>query len=352
MHKVFRKLFKKYNQQKISKEKRNIVDQWYDLQVKSVSEAPNEERLEHEMWFRILQNIDQRSDSYHLIRFLRPWVAAILLISGAGYALYYHLTTDVQSLDISLIEPASHQAIVSLSDERFEIEVDNQINLQAFTASQFDTDIVLSTPKGASFDLILPDGTKVFLNSDSKLRYPKAFTDSIRKVYIQGEAYFEVAFQASLPFIVQTDAVDIRVLGTKFNVRSYPDAESNAVSLLEGSVRLLGIHAETLLKPGELVHIDKGQLTFEKQSFGDYDPIAWKKGFFNFNNTLVSEISEDLSRWFNVDFDLSELNPDIRFTGRIPRQIALDSVLSHLSSTNELNFEVIKNKIKITSINN
>lgn len=352
MPRFFRKIFRQYNHHHISEKKRKVIDDWYDLQVRITDHVPHEEEAVRAIWSSVSADISGKGKGFSSKRFLVRWVAALLLVSGAGAIFYYYQFSNRNVLDTASIQPAAHQALVRMEGETDEEEVDNQYDLHALTGSHAKANVILTTPKGSSFNVTLPDGTRVFLNSDSKLSYPKAFTDSIRKVYVQGEAYFEVAHHESLPFIVQTEELSIRVLGTKFNVRAYPESAENIISLLEGSVRLSTMHAETLMLPGELVHVEHAQSAFEKQQLGNYDPIAWKNGIFNFSNTTVSEISRELSRWYNVEFDLSDLQQELRFTAKISRHIPLDDVLRHLSSTHELQFEVIKDKIKITSLSN
>lgn len=158
----------------------------------------------------------------------------------------------------------------------------------------------LVIPRGGEFNLTLSDGTRVWLNAETELRYPVQFNGKERVVYLKGEAYFDVASDKEHPFIVKTDYFETAVLGTKFNVRSYSKIDAH-VTLLEGKVTVTNDKTESLiLEPGEQVTLsENGKL--EKQVVDTYPYLEWQKGYFYFDNVSLIEIMQELGRWYNVD---------------------------------------------------
>ena len=159
---------------------------------------------------------------------------------------------------------------------------------------------ILQIPRGGEYSVTLQDGTVVNLNSASELRYPVRFTGTERKVFLTGEAYFQVAKDKEHPFIVKTDYFETAVLGTKFNVRSYSKIDAH-VTLLEGKVTVTNDKTESLiLEPEEQVTLsENGKL--EKQVVDTYPYLEWQKGYFYFDNVSLIEIMQELGRWYNVD---------------------------------------------------
>ncbi|MCS4224652.1 FecR domain-containing protein [Sphingobacterium sp. BIGb0165] len=347
MKDFFRLLFKNYNQDSLLRQERAVVDQWYQKHVDDLKEAPNEEQAQKEIWKQLMVRIKPEPK----VRSLQiwKWAAAAIFFVVLGIGTYSIINDKPEPLNIAMIQPASRHALLSIDGGKEELEIHDLTTATLGGNADKIENIQITAPKGASFDLTLPDGTKVFLNSDSKINYPRKFTGNMRQVRLEGEAYFEVAHNKEKPFIVKTGTTEIKVLGTKFNVRAYPNMEDNLVSLLEGSVQLSNQFSSMLLKPGEMAVIQRNAQNIPVKDIADADPIAWKSGYFNFNNIPVSEMALEIGRWYNVEFDLSYLKKDIRLTGRIRRDNKLKTLLALLSSTDELYFEtkdqhiVIKN---------
>lgn len=160
---------------------------------------------------------------------------------------------------------------------------------------------LLSTPRGKTFEVVLEDGSKIWLNADSRLEYPSRFVGDKRVVKLYGEAYFQVAKNENQPFIVETDGLQTMVLGTEFNVRSYKDSPSH-VTLIEGSVKVSDIDNKycVMLKPSENVRLlDDGTFSLQKVDVDKY--IYWRDGFFYFDNMSFADIMKDIGRWYNVN---------------------------------------------------
>jgi len=192
----------------------------------------------------------------------------------------------------------------------------------------------LSTPRGKQFRVQLPDGSRVWLNSASSLRYPTAFRGPSRKVIVTGEAYFEVAGNAAMPFIVEAGGQELKVLGTRFNINAYPDEASLNTTLLEGSVKLQHADREVMLRPGEQSQLTE-QTGFRLIDHADLEgAVAWKNGFFSFRHADIRTVIRQLSRWYDLDVEYQG-NPlaSQSFSGEIGRNLGLADLLNGLQLT-------------------
>nr|WP_253906562.1 FecR family protein [Chitinophaga sp. SYP-B3965] len=192
----------------------------------------------------------------------------------------------------------------------------------------------LTTPRGGQFQIILPDGTKVWLNAASSLRYPTTFTGGERKVEITGEAYFEVAKNAAMPFRVKmNDNATVEVLGTHFNINAYADESAIRATLLEGRIKVMDV----VLNPGE-----QAQITADVKVLHQVDTsavMAWRYGLFNFEGQNLKEVMRQLSRWYDIDVIYEGTVPDIVFGGKMLRNINLSQLLKILEDA-EVHFSL------------
>jgi ferric-dicitrate binding protein FerR (iron transport regulator) len=192
----------------------------------------------------------------------------------------------------------------------------------------------LTTPKGGQYRLELQDGTTVWLNANSSIRYPTAFTGSERRVEIRGEAYFEVAQNTHKPFRVAVEGADgpteIEVLGTAFNVNAYADEPDARTTLMEGKVRVIHGANAVVLKPSQQAVVTKDGL--KEQEVADMSAVlAWRNGAFAFSDANVPVIMRQIARWYDVEVQYEGGAPTDRFTGRIPRSTSLAGVLKILN---------------------
>lgn len=195
----------------------------------------------------------------------------------------------------------------------------------------------ISTPRGGQYQLILVDGTKVWLNAASSITFPTQFNDSERKVEIIGEAYFEVAKNVKKPFKVKSKNQIIEVLGTHFNVNTYDDEVADRTTLLEGSVSVSKIAngkvqtaTSKILKPGQQATVSANQSQINIAIAHEDEAVAWKNGYFKFNKADIQTIMRQVSRWYNVDVEFKgEMNKDL-FVGKINRSEHVEEVLSIL----------------------
>ena len=201
----------------------------------------------------------------------------------------------------------------------------------------------LTTPIGGEYSLVLSEGTKVFLNADSELKYPVEFSDGKRIVDLKGEAYFEVHKDSLRPFVVRVNGAEVTVLGTSFNVNTYGDDGQIYTTLVNGAVRVSSVkngQAE-VLKPGmqSVMDVQSGQLTVREVDVEPY--VAWREGRFVFRAMTLDLIMRQLQRWY--DFEVFYQNPELKdyeFRGVIKRDMDLDKVLSVIKVTTNVDFEV------------
>ncbi len=211
----------------------------------------------------------------------------------------------------------------------------------------------LTTAKGEIYSLTLSDGTRVWLNSASSIRFPVSFGAAYREVAVTGEAYFEVAKNEQKRFLVDAGGVVTEVLGTKFNVNAYPDETRTAITLLEGSVKIFNEKHSVHLLPGEQARVGGGMEQRRSAVPGvvnSIDPaaaVAWKDGYFHFNDADLPTVMRQLARWYDVDVVYTSDIPKRRFGGKMEKDLLLSQVLKILEKS-EVNFTVDGNKLLVS----
>lgn len=189
------------------------------------------------------------------------------------------------------------------------------------------------TPRGGQFQLVLSDGTMVWLNAASSIHFPVVFTGNERKVEITGEAYFEVAKNAAMPFKVKiAEKAVVVVLGTHFNVNAYADEPTISTTLLEGSVRVTSLVQENsrTIVPGEQAELDAGNQIMVKKIPDAEEVVSWKNGTFNFHDSNLEMVLRELARWYDVDIVFEAAPPQKQFNGEIQRSLNLNQVIKLL----------------------
>lgn len=188
-----------------------------------------------------------------------------------------------------------------------------------------------STPKGRRFEIQLPDQTKVWLNSESSIKYPIEFAKNERKVQIKGEAYFDVSKNKNVPFIVETEDQIIQVLGTQFNVNSYSNETASKTTLLEGKVKVSCNGEDLLLNPNEQVIYNRKIEKIAKTEVNANQAIGWIKGYFNFQDTDLAGIMRQIERWYNIEVEFDPaVDQQQTFSGRTSMNQNLSEVLKVL----------------------
>jgi transmembrane sensor len=291
--------------------------------------------------------------------------ASILLLLGIGYYNYNQKTTlpTVVAVEKNKITPGTSGAILTLADGS-QIVLDSVANgvlanQNSTVVSKKDGTLVYSggntntaaqnsmvTPRGRQYQLVLSDGTKVWLNASSSITFPTTFVQNERRVSITGEAYFEVAKDKNHPFIVTANATEVKVLGTHFNINSYPEEKSTKTTLLEGSVEVRNRNEKSLLHPGQqAVQTISGALSVK--NIENFDEVmAWRKGLFYFSNTSLENVMQQLSRWYDVAIVFEKGVVPRNFDGEISRELNLDEVLKILE-TNNIHFKIEGKTIRV-----
>lgn len=335
------------------------------------------ESFDKETADRILANIfhDQQEKKVKRL-FSVKWMAAAAVIIGLLVGSYFLFLRKSEKPEIAKtsvpkqtdLAPGGNKAILTLADGST-VVLDSAGN--GALAVQGNTQIIkgngtlaynekqqvgiaqntlynsVSTPKGGQYQLTLADGSKVWLNAASSIRFPTAFTGKDRIVEITGEAYFEVAHDASKPFIVSVNDMQVEVLGTHFNINSYADEGSMKTTLLQGKVRVTRNGNIAILKPGEQAIVipskSEGPLTIDHSP--DLDEVmAWKNGLFHFNGASLQEVMRQIVRWYDVDVVYQGNIPERKFGGEISRNSNLSQVLKILEES-KVHFSIEDKKL-------
>ena len=208
----------------------------------------------------------------------------------------------------------------------------------------------LEIPRGGEFCLTLSDGTRVWLNSETSIQYPVAFGAKERRVFVQGEAYFEVAKDAKKPFTVQFLSSSVTVLGTSFNIRAYPEEKRSQTTLAEGSVRIYSPGSSMLLKPGEQAEVSALSGEMVKQEVEVKNFTSWKDGRFVFEQQPLEDIMRTLERWYDIRVIFKDEGAKrISLSGNMKRYGDFSQVMKMLQMTGDVRFELHGNDVYITT---
>lgn len=245
-------------------------------------------------------------------------------------------TVLLDSVDNGSIGHQGGVKILKLDDGQIAYQSHGITNSQE--AIQYNT---ISTPRGGQYQLVLQDGSKVWLNAASRIKFPAAFVGDTRDVEIEGEAYFEIAHNASKPFTVKTKSVDVQVLGTHFNIKAYADESSVKTTLLEGSVKVSTATESKTIKPGQQASVPENSDNISIAQNVDVEGVvAWKNGYFYFENTELQDIMRQLSRWYDVEVVYDGKVPTGRYVGKPSRNLNLSQILKVIE------YSGVKMKIK------
>ncbi|RFS21904.1 FecR family protein [Chitinophaga silvatica] len=290
------------------------------------------------------------------------WAAAIALLITTGTYIWhnYHIPkvdNKVATLMPKDIQPGSNKAFLTLEDGTI-IPLDSsnktihagntaiqqrngQLQYEATGQKQVSQNI-LTSPRGGQFQVTLSDGTKVWLNADSRLTYPTVFAGKERVVKLQGEAYFEVEQDPGKPFRVTVDDVNVTVLGTHFNVNAYPEEKVIRASLLEGAIAVSKGILSKHLKIGEEATINEHSITISTTS--QDAAISWKNGYFHFEKADIASVMRQIARWYNITIVYKDGIPTRFFQGEIQRDLPLSSVIKILEK-NQIHCQLTGNQL-------
>lgn len=295
------------------------------------------------------------------------WAAAAVVLIAAGIALIYSRPVKPEANNIIVqktdVKPGRNKAIlilgngqkISLSDSsngRIAVQSGAQITKTANgqivyqesnepatsdPAPEYNT---IEAPAGGQWQVVLPDQSKVWLNARSSLTYPTSFTGNERKVQLKGEAYFEITHNEKMPFKVSSKSQVVEVLGTHFNIMAYEDEQIMRTTLLQGSVRISDGSQSRVLVPGEQAQISTAGMMKVTREIDLEDVMAWKNGYFKFNESLESSMRK-IARWYDVKITYaSNIDPSLRFGGKISRNKNLSSALKIMELTGNVHFKI------------
>ncbi len=357
MKNVLLSLIAKYLKGSANPEEKEILDQHYDqlvsdkFQLKDISEEEQAD-IEARMFTQIQQGMQQSR-----IKKIKPnyfqW-AAILLLPLLFGVLYYAQNSQPSDASLLLSKPGAMSAnLISSSGKTYSLSsAEDLIKLQAAglyqaldSAEHAAVFHEINTPKGAFYQLILPDSSKVWLNAASSIRFPSRFESNKREVFLTGEAYFEIKHDEKAPFYVKSTHQTTRVLGTKFNINAYADQPEDEVTLIEGSVEASSTSLQkVLMKPGYKARIGNNIQYQQVDHAGDY--AAWRSGDFYFDNYSLEQVLQMLGRWYNLEVDSRSI-PSNRINGLIPRNLLLRDVLALIETTSGVQISVVEGKLKV-----
>jgi len=374
-------LLKKYLSGSCSPGETEEVDLWFD----SMDEVPDNlvglsagERslVEAKIFERILHQIHEKETKSPTIKISKPiyskvaiWAAASIVLALTTFLIWryqgvFSQQSSLSSPQFAMIKPGGNKAILTLENGASvvlnEANLGTVINERNVNISKtadgevsykkLNTDNAtitayhkLTTPAGGKYSIVLPDGTKAWLNSKSSLRFPTSFNGTERNVEMTGEVYFEVAKNAKQPFKVHSNGTQITVLGTHFNVMAYDDEPQQKTTLLEGSIRLTSGKLVKLLQPGQQATVDPSGIQLVDHS--DLEAVmGWKNDLFVFKNMEIREIGLQLSRWYDIKVVFKGAPSKILYNGTIPKDVMLTELLSMLQFTGlkyELDYRVL-----------
>lgn len=209
---------------------------------------------------------------------------------------------------------------------------------------------MLSVPKGRRSSLVLPDGTKIWVNSATELRFPETFAKDKREIYVDGEVYLEVTKDADHPFYVKTKRMEVKVLGTSFGVTAYNDEPAQSVVLKEGSVSVRSSNGSRTIRPNEMLLLDAGRISVGKVNVYDY--ISWIDGILRFRDKNAGEILHSLARYYRVEFDAPQGIKDQKCSGKLVLFDDIDQMLLTLRPMLSVSYHREGDHIELTSVKN
>ena len=309
--------------------------------------------------WQVVQQKAARRRRKRLTRVYRVAVSVVIIFGVAiAFLLREEATTVVPVVKVEEITPGRSMAKLTVaSGDVYHLDSLHQVDLITSLAENNGKEVVfidrqleegereikynkVEIPRGGEYQIVLGDGTRVYLNAQTELRFPESFASSEQRlVYLSGEAYFEVTKNPSKPFVVQCKDYAVKVLGTSFNVNSYEGDETSKTTLATGKVEIDMDGKQTILNPGQQAIIKNGEVNVKEVDVEVY--TTWMFDNFRFQSESIQEIMTKLSRWYAIDvFYMNESVRNYHFTGYLPRYAKIADVLELLSLTTNIKFDV------------
>lgn len=359
-------IIKRLSEEHLSKEESVFFDKWYQnssnreyyndlLKIRSgIIASQVKERIDkRKAWNQV-----RPARKISLIRTLLKFAAIMILPLSLGVFLLIRENKQEKVVYAEVpVQPGRKQAVLTLSSGQQVMLADTivHVNEKGMVISNFpDKELVykimndtmktetiyntVTVPRGGEYKLVLADGTIVWLNSDSHIRYPVTFSGNTRQVELEGEAYFEVAKDVEKPFIVRMNEYNVRVTGTQFNVRNYLN-ESLATTLVEGGVQIERKGKVDRLRPGQQAVLENNEIRIRVVNVEEQ--VAWRHGAFGFTQCRLENIMEELARWYDVDvFYMNQQVKDYHFSAWFKRSSSINEVINILEKTKKVSLDL------------
>ena len=359
-------IIKRLSEEHLSEEESAFFDKWYQnssnreyyndlLKIRSgIIASQVKERIDkRKAWNQV-----HPARKISLIRTLLKFAAIVILPLSLGVFLLIRENKQEKVVYAEVpVQPGKKQAVLTLSSGQQVMLADTivHVNEKGMVISNFpDKELVykimndtmktetiyntVTVPRGGEYKLVLADGTIVWLNSDSHIRYPVTFSGNTRQVELEGEAYFEVAKDVEKPFIVRMNEYNVRVTGTQFNVRNYSN-ESLATTLVEGGVQIERKGKVDRLRPGQQAVLENNEIRIRVVNVEEQ--VAWRHGAFGFTQCRLENIMEELARWYDVDvFYMNQQVKDYHFSAWFKRSSSINEVINILEKTKKISLDL------------
>ena len=371
----FAKELLRYNRGELSEVEKERVEEILS-KVKGLDELAGElkdkKRIENELSVVGSFNVEKalvrlKKREHGRKRLFLSWVAAasVVVIAGISVFLLLDRETDVVNLPVvEKIEPGKATVTLEMAsglkyrldtlssvvrNNRANVAFDNNGGVlkvkEQDSTGQLRQEVgrnVINVPYGGTYTVELCDGTKVYLNSGTKLEFPSRFDGNVRSVSLKGEAYFEVVRNERKPFVVEVDEMKVKVLGTAFNVKSYVDEPGIYTTLVQGSVAILRDgQPEKKIKPGEQAYYNKSVGTLSVSPVDVDEFTAWKDGLFCFKDIALEEILRIVSRWYDLEiFYMNQEAKSVVYSGKMPMYSSVEDVLRKFEISGDVRFEL------------
>jgi ferric-dicitrate binding protein FerR (iron transport regulator) len=368
-------LISQFIQETISEEDEEELDRWMqqsELNMQIFEDLTDESMVRDFLtWYAERDTERKLEEVKRRLQFTKPgkvipiWryaaAACAVLLLGAG--IYYfglrgnESTVTSTGTETADILPGKASATLTLADgKKIDLTnlrdtiISNEVRIVNGTVVYTSTVSApemheISIPRKGFYELVLPDGSKAWINSSSSVRYPSRFNGNERRVTVTGETYFEVAKDAAHPFIVSVNGVDITALGTAFNVNAYPNEDGLRITLTEGKINVNAAQRNEQLLPGQQIIIRPGE--WEIRTIDISPVVAWTKNQFKLKNTSIEEVMRMAERWYDARIVYKEKVTD-HFTGTIDRNVPISQLLKLLEATGQVHFQIEGETIIVT----
>jgi len=360
--------------QTLTEEEKDELDEWILASDENmiVFEKMTDEKnvAQAAEWFRqmdVEKDLAETKSKFSVRKPQRLWqyavAASIVIATGAGIYFYQNSITQKYKSEVVAqnqdIMPGSNKATLTLADGKV-IELgktgddttinghakilrkDGQLIYKPDTTENVVVYNMLTVPRKGQYKLILPDGSKVWLNSESSIKYPVSFPGKERRVFVTGETFFEVAKDKTKPFRVVAGDITIEALGTQFNVNAYTNEPFFSATLIEGSIRVSKGSEVKILKPSQQAQLTNAE--FRIVDTDNDDAIAWKNNQFKFTNTSIDEIMRQIARWYDAEIKYQD-NVTLHLNATIGQDVPVSKLLNILEATNQVHFKIEGKKI-------